>query len=307
MKKLTFTLSVAASIFPTTAFAEVDLRNGSFIVQDNSSLPRIYNSRSLHRGLFGFGWCTPFEDAIETANADSIRLRDCESGQLITFKLQRNQLRSPSSAQKVFRSGDETVVSDGVNYTHQSKNRGTKTFDKNGRLLKISDERGKTARIIYDKNGFIKEILSGRMDSFEVKVDPRTGRAVEVIDPRGARTRLTFLNGTLISAATLRNVKFYTYDEVTNLIEVKDQEKTTSVKYTPLDQVARVDVANDCSETYSYIRASATLQQTEVTTNCRGINNKRLIDFHYAKSSDGAVLLNKVSIRTPANKSMEQR
>lgn len=300
--KLSIKLIAASTttLFHATAFAEVDLSNGSFIYSENStSLVMLYNSRTLHQGLLGFGWCTPLEDSLEVLNAGTLRLRKCKAGKIVTYKLKSGSLRAPSSLVKTFESGSEKIVSSGSKYQLIKGGDSVQTFNQHGKLLEVRDERGKLAKIIYDRNGYIKEVISGRKDSLRLKVDPRSGRLVELVDSwgdhQGARTRLTFLKGNLISIAGPRKAQYFSYDSVGNLTEATDMKKITSVTYNPSDQVSSVRTSPSCHETYSYTQKNLQTQ-TEVTTNCRGINNKRLVDFFYSKSSSGETTLDKVSI-----------
>lgn len=281
-----------STLLSASAFAEVDLSVGSFIYSDKStSLGMIYNSRSLHQGLLGLGWCTPLEDSLDILNATTLRLRKCRAGKIVTYKLKSNTLRSPSSSSKTYISGAETIVSSDSKYQLIKDGQTLQTFNQHGKLLEVKDERGKVAKLIYDKNGFLKDVISGSTESLRLKIDPRSGRLIEV-----AGVRLTFLKGNLISIAGPRTAQYFSYDRVGNLTEVTDMKKTISVTYDSHDQVTSVRTSPECSETYAYIQ-SENKTQTEVNTNCRGINNKRLVDFFYSKTSDGENFLERVSIK----------
>lgn len=304
--KLTFKILITTTLLKTApGLAEVDLSNGSFIVRDHQSpLMNVYNSRSVHQGLLGMGWCSPYEDSIDPINKTILKLRDCKAGRVMAFRAAAPTIRSPSSETQNYENGEQKIVETNNKFI-LSGEYGVRTFDKNGKLLEIKDERGKLAKLIYDKNGYLKEIISGRKDSLKLMVDPRTGRAVEVTDHQGARTRLTFLNGNLISSTSASTTKYYKYDALANLTDVVEGNKTTSVSYTIDDRVRSVKVSPDCKETYLYSRDGLT-SQTEVNTNCRGINNKRLVDFFYSKDSSGELVLDKVltknmQLRLPAN------
>ncbi len=313
--KIKLIAASTTTLLHTSAFAEVDLSNGSFIYSEKStSLNMLYNSRSLHQGLLGLGWCTPLEDSLDILSATTLRLRKCRAGKIVTYKLKPNTLRAPSSTAKgflkTFESGTEKIVSAEQKYQLIKDGQTVQTFDQHGKLLEVKDERGKVASLIYDKNGFLKDVVSGRTESLKLKVDPRSGRLTELVDAmgdhQGARTRLTFLKGNLISIAGPRKAQYFSYDSVGNLTEATDMKKITSVTYDSRDQVTSVRTSPDCSETYEYIQ-SENKNQTQVITNCRGINNKRLVDFFYSKTSSGENFLSDVSTRSsrlPANQLM---
>lgn len=48
-------------------------------------IERTYNSRSLHNGLFGFGWCSNFETRLDQTPEGTVKTVDCGAGQEIAF------------------------------------------------------------------------------------------------------------------------------------------------------------------------------------------------------------------------------
>ncbi|MEO0335184.1 MAG: DUF6531 domain-containing protein [Pseudomonadota bacterium] len=50
---------------------------------------RTYNSRSLFNGIFGFGWCSPWESKLEVTAESFIRLTECGAGLQLTYKPKR--------------------------------------------------------------------------------------------------------------------------------------------------------------------------------------------------------------------------
>jgi YD repeat-containing protein len=84
-------------VFLMTSFsyAGVHLRNGNFFVSytDLSAtekgmvleLTRTYNSKSIYKGWFGFGWGTPFEVRLEASSDGSIMLYENGSGAVNRF------------------------------------------------------------------------------------------------------------------------------------------------------------------------------------------------------------------------------
>lgn len=44
------------------------------------SIQRTYNSRTLHNGIFGFGWCSDFETSLNVTPDGSIRIKECGGG-----------------------------------------------------------------------------------------------------------------------------------------------------------------------------------------------------------------------------------
>lgn len=46
---------------------------------------RAYKSRTLYNGMFGFGWCSPFETKLEPIAEGSVKISECGDGQEIIF------------------------------------------------------------------------------------------------------------------------------------------------------------------------------------------------------------------------------
>jgi YD repeat-containing protein len=79
------------ALFPQTGHAVVDMKNANYSdswldLQFNGSgyalrVQRFYNSRSTFSGIFGFGWCSEFETAIEKTPEGRLKLVECGAGQ----------------------------------------------------------------------------------------------------------------------------------------------------------------------------------------------------------------------------------
>lgn len=94
---LTIALSVATSValIPSNGHALVDMKNANY--SDSwldLSLPssgyqlkvsRHYNSRSIFSGMFGFGWCSDFETAVEKTPEGRLKLAECGAGQEMIY------------------------------------------------------------------------------------------------------------------------------------------------------------------------------------------------------------------------------
>lgn len=58
---------------------------------------RAYKSRTLFNGLFGFGWCSPFETKLETNSEGNIKISECGDGQEIVYsprEIQRKDIEN---------------------------------------------------------------------------------------------------------------------------------------------------------------------------------------------------------------------
>lgn len=92
MKNLVLALIMS---FSMPAFALVDMQNANFTetwvdleIPDtgyNLKVERAYNSRTLHNGLFGFGWCSNFETSLEILADGRVKRLECGAGQEIIY------------------------------------------------------------------------------------------------------------------------------------------------------------------------------------------------------------------------------
>lgn len=58
---------------------------------------RAYKSRTLFNGMFGFGWCSPFETRLETNSEGNIKISECGDGQEIVYsprEIQRKDIEN---------------------------------------------------------------------------------------------------------------------------------------------------------------------------------------------------------------------
>lgn len=80
----------------SSAHATVDMKNANYtesyvdiqVAGSGYSLKvqRIYNSRSVFSGIFGFGWCTEFETSLEKTPEGFLKVQECGAGQEIIFR-----------------------------------------------------------------------------------------------------------------------------------------------------------------------------------------------------------------------------
>lgn len=103
-------LLLFALMFSVNAFAVVDMKNANYsntwIDMDipgsgyDLKIVRTYNSRSLFNGIFGFGWCSDFETAMEVTAEGNIKVKECGGGLEVVFsprEVARNDVNSTIS------------------------------------------------------------------------------------------------------------------------------------------------------------------------------------------------------------------
>ena len=74
-----------------SALALVDTKNGNYtktymdFSSDGFTLERAYNSRSIYRGLFGYGWCSNLETRVEVLPDNSLKVVECGGGLEVAY------------------------------------------------------------------------------------------------------------------------------------------------------------------------------------------------------------------------------
>ncbi len=92
---LGFALACSIATGPQAA-AVVDMKNANYTesyidIQVTGSayalkVQRIYNSRTVFSGMFGFGWCSEFETTLEKTPEGHLKLQECGAGQEISYR-----------------------------------------------------------------------------------------------------------------------------------------------------------------------------------------------------------------------------
>ncbi len=90
-----YILLLGLLIFSLNSYAFVDMKNANYshtwtdISLDgtgyNLQLKRTYNSRSLHNGLFGFGWCSDYESKLKVTPEGNIKIVVCGGGNEVEY------------------------------------------------------------------------------------------------------------------------------------------------------------------------------------------------------------------------------
>lgn len=89
-------LFFAAAAIAPSAHATIDTKNANYVeswidIQLPSTgyalrVQRIYNSRSVFSGMFGFGWCSEFETSLEKMPEGTLKIQECGAGQELNYR-----------------------------------------------------------------------------------------------------------------------------------------------------------------------------------------------------------------------------
>lgn len=228
------------------ALATVDMQDGSFIQEapifDNATVT--YNSRSIYNGLFGFGWCSPFEAHIEQQDKLYL-LKLCDQEQLLKPNI-KNNLTSLQTKEKTW------------------------SFDKNNKLIEFRDNK-KIYKIEY-KQGQISKI---KINNVSYNFEYNFNNFVSQISSSNIISNFYYNLGNL-EFITNRNFKLeFKYNKFRNLNQIKRNENLISEIYYNDEQdiVSFIINSHKCFEKYQFNTAVTDQLSSEVKSYC----NKKLI------------------------------
>ena len=214
-------LIIGFIIVTVPAYAVIDMRNANFsqtwtdLVAPSGGyslrITRTYNSRSLHNGMFGFGWRTEFETSLRVTVDNTLRVHT-GSGNEIVFLNNRSEQpnagitaimaairkRHPGRSQDYFNAIERQLridpdlrdemakqlhlparVDRGVKYFAEGRADDTIVF--NGTDYVRTFANGSTQ--IFDRNGHL--IRMGDRDGNYLRINRRNGLIVSVFDNTG--------------------------------------------------------------------------------------------------------------------------
>lgn len=198
-------LSMCLLFLATQAHALVDMKNANYsntwIDMDvpgsgyDLKIVRAYNSRSLFNGMFGFGWCSDFETALDITAEGNIKIRECGGGQEVVF-----------SPREVSKKDVETTISSIITKMKSDKKVGqTEAFYQNlkTQLLEDDNMRSDYARqygvavpikdgtkfsangrevenVVFNKTYYTRNLVDGSAQRFNLQ-----GRLTHIYDKNG--------------------------------------------------------------------------------------------------------------------------
>lgn len=197
--------------------ASVDLRNGNFnyswVVgqletgKSNFQIRLTYNSRSESNGLFGFGWCSEFEEKLIFENENTIILDSCGSGFQRQFSKQHQR----------WESGTDYIVREGNSFKLFRSAEIVEKFDHQGLLIAISI-RGELFSISRIRESISQIDFSGQRLHFKYS-DQNDFKVVrQLVHSNGKIIDFEYEDDQLVSMTTQWNNKItFSYDDESNL------------------------------------------------------------------------------------------
>ncbi len=272
----------ATWLFSFSTQAAVDVRTASFHTHaiDLGSLERNYSSRSFHRGLFGFGWCSPFEKFLDLSKPGLIVLQDCERNEptlFQSFTSKNGELLKRAGGNFELAAGETRMVFNSQGLLIQLK-RPRQVFDlsydSTQRLRQIQRPQG-LLLLEYDRQGHISRLRRGFHD-----------------------VNYRYQDGNLIQAQSFGSLKiFYQYDLFHNLEKISmGPLLLESIEYDSFkDQVIAHSDPKGCQENYRYEKAENHLLSV-LRRRCGHQRSEFHFDFSYERRVDGQIYLRQLHL-----------
>jgi YD repeat-containing protein len=255
-------VTISFFLLSLSAHAIVDMRNANYSASwVDLEIPgsgyelkvnRTYNSRSLHNGIFGFGWCSDFETKIDVTPEGNLKLTECGAGQEIYYlprEFSRKEIDKTVgqivSALRTKKKMDETSLKNlekdlPTNHNLRAKyaqdlkiaitiKEGTQFFANSKEVENVVFAKGYYTRNIIDgssqrfaKDGRLTHIYDKNGNFLKFDYDKETLK--EVVDNNGRRLNFKFYNNKKIKTITGPNssVVEYKYENLDDLSYVKN-------------------------------------------------------------------------------------
>ncbi len=274
---LTSTLICLATLAATTSTqAEVNLQQASyyktwtdFTVENKNlkySFQRTYRSRSIHQGLFGFGWCTDFEKNLEIISSQEIILNDCQEERALLFrKVGKDYISTLNSKDKIISAADQFQRQKGLM---------KQIFNSEGRLMELKYYKW-PLEIFYGASGKISHIKINKDQMIYLKFTPWNGDLLTVTAPGKAAFVYKFKDKNLITISSISGPNIqYEYNWARNLIRIQEENKAAeTMSYdNSKDWLIETSSKPNCKKfyTYNFESTKKLFFKTAVETKCSG-------------------------------------
>lgn len=212
-------------------YGELKLQHQDF-VSSSEKIIRNYSSRSLRKGLFGYGWCSPFDLKIKAAAKDQIKITTCND----SFNLSLNEF-SQDSITKL--------------YTYRLLDNHYQ-FNKEARLV-IAKIAATEYFFSYDRE--TQKLTSIQSKDKKIKFTLEN-QLIKSITTKSKTVHYIYSDYKLIEVSINTKINFtYTYDEYANLTYWGQDLVFEKIKYNDEFDLVEYYLQKDkCQNTYEYSR-----------------------------------------------------
>ena len=251
--------------FSLFAYADIDVMNADYIskwqdpLNRRFSLERIYHSRSIYNGVFGFGWCTVFD----------IHLNKSSSGPWTRYECDRQTAASPET---------------------------TERFDEKGRLIYWRSPGQGALHLAYAPSGLLQSAATGEGLKLRFHYDEANDHIVRIESDSAPPLLFQYADQNLVSVRNpSRTLALYNYSPHHNMTQTQDASgKREAIEYDETtDRVVRQFAAAGHHLQLDYRPGTNPLQfQVKVARWVRGfIKTTSVYVFQYQLLSTGSLVL----------------
>lgn len=275
-----------ASYYKT--WIDLEIQRGSKVFQ----LRRTYSSRSLHQGLFGFGWCSDFEKSLDIRRKnEEIVLQDCRTNAPIRYK-KKSPTQYESASKEILEYRDKE-------YFRTTTKNSLQKFNKNGKLVSLVNASGDRLDLSYDLTGFLNKIRYNNSSEILVTADVTKKRILQITTPHNPGVLYKYLGQDLIQVRNAwKNTFEYSYDGLHNLTRIQYPNKTREliVYNTEQDWVVKVTHREGCEDLFKFQRQGGSDNYTATAEKrcANKVTNKTVYEFRHKARADGSKYLDQV-------------
>ena len=269
---------------------------------------RTYNSRSLHNGIFGFGWCSNLETSMEVASDGTFKIKECGDGLETTFKTK--SATKDGTLYLAVGHEVETVLKKSDQYLRNLADGTSQRFDLSGHLSQMFDKNGNYIKITW-KGTVIGDVTDNNGRKLTFNFYPNTNKVKEILGPNNIKCEYKYKDVNNLASAKVDNGNLfaYEYDDLHNLklIKYPDGSSKALTYDVNKDWVTSLRDRDGCLETYDY-QPSADDPKSHytsvVTKKCaEKITAKGKYEFWYKESKlQGGKFLYKVAMDVNGDK-----
>ncbi len=279
------TTLLLTSLISIPTQAAVNMKDASFIktINDFKDFERTYNSRSLHDGIFGFGWCSAFEKKLEIAVNGQVTLKDCTQNTDTIYK------NSVSSEGELLKFNDSKYIISNSNKKM--------IFNKNGELINLNTADGKKFNLTYDQSGFLRKI-SNKKSILRLNYEYSNRKVKEIISS-GLTIQYQYQEQNLLQSIHNNNEIYkYKYDKLHNLLEIQypDLSKENLTYDVETDRVNTFKNRKDCIDSFKYSQKENSMISTLEKSCSQRLISRVQFEFLEKIRNDGRSYIDKLTV-----------
>lgn len=266
--------------------AELDPKTGAFLGTwiDASfvtpvgtwALRRHYNSRSLHLGIFGLGWCSDFDRRI-LIRSDHLRLQDCFLTKDLVFPLSLPVSRAKGLAAQGQDGLAGRIFFVGLNLEWHRRDGRVEVFNPQGLWIETKIKNKSLIKLIRHEDGSPHQLWPAGEKLKALPIIVKSDKIQQI----GSRNSWSyFYQADDLTVVREKNQlrQLMSYDAYSNLIRSESPQRILHLSYqNEKDRLAQLRDETGCEELYSYYRSKQEPQKQFLTVRIRTCQGRRVL------------------------------